>query len=169
MAKSSRRSAALTIAVMLGVGLAAAAAVIYSGIINVAATEPHYALTKWVLETALERSVERRASKITPPAEYHATRKTVRHFREMCEICHGGPGKDPSEIGKGLRPKPPELVKVADKMEESEVFWVAKNGIRMTGMPAFGETHGDAELWEVVALVKSLPRMSPEKYRQDSR
>lgn len=165
MQLSTRRTVALTVMVVLALAVAASAGVIYSGIIDVAATKPHYAVTNWILETTLERSVERRARKLTPPAAYHATGDTAHHFGEMCGLCHGAPGKDASEIGKGLRPKPPELAKVADQMSEAEIFWVAKNGIRMTGMPAFGETHSDRELWNMVSFVKSLSDMSPEEYR----
>ncbi|WP_460594299.1 c-type cytochrome [Geomonas sp. Red276] len=50
-------------------------------------------------------------------------------------------------------------------MEKTEVFWVIKNGVRMTGMPAFGKGHRDEHIWSMVSFVKSLPRMSPEEYR----
>ena len=93
----------------------------------------------------------------------------MHHYKEMCELCHGGPGKEPSEVGKGLRPQPPSLVKAAPELRDTEIFWVVKHGIRMTGMPAFGLTHPDAELWEVVALVRSLPSTSPREYDKTAR
>lgn len=139
--------------------------VIYSGFIDVAATKPHYAITQWVLGTTLENSVKLRARGIIPPEGVGADSEAAHHYDEMCGLCHGAPGKDPSEIGQGLRPKPPDLAKVADHMSKPMVFWVAKNGIRMTGMPAFGKTHGDGELWKMVSFVKSLPGKSPKQYR----
>lgn len=166
MPRSGKGTAAVTALAIFVIAAVATLAVVYSGMIDVGARKPHYALTKWVLETTMEHSVERRAEQISPPPQYRATPHTMRHFGEMCEICHGGPGKEPSEIGKGLRPDPPDLAKVADHLSPSEVFWIVKNGIRMTGMPAFAETHGDQELWEVVSFVKSLPRLSPEEYRK---
>lgn len=141
--------------------------VIYSGFIDVAATKPHFAVTQWVMGTAMKHSVERRARGILPPEGVRADSEARHHYDEMCGLCHGAPGKDPAEIGQGLRPKPPDLAKVADKMSEPMVFWVVKNGIRMTGMPAFGKTHSDGELWRMVSFVKSLPGMSPEQYRLD--
>lgn len=166
MPLSRKGTAAVTALAIFGAAAVATLAVMYSGVIDVGARKPHYALTKWVLETTMEHSVERRAERISPPAEYRATPQTMRHFGHMCEICHGGPGKEPSEIGKGLRPDPPDLAKVADQMSPSEIFWVMENGIRMTGMPAFGATHEAKELWEMVSFVKSLPRLSPEEYRK---
>lgn len=154
----------MTVLVVMVVGAATGLAVIYSGLVDIAATTPHYAVTKWVLETTMDHSVERRADRISPPPAYHPGARTMQQYRQICELCHGGPGKQPSEVGKGLRPEPPSLVKAAPELRDTEIFWVVKHGIRMTGMPAFGPTHPDAELWEVVALVKSLPAISPREY-----
>ena len=164
---NSLLTAVVILAVGLLAGLAAGLVVIYSGVVDVSAVKPHYALTKWVLETAMAHSVERHARKIKPPAAYppSAIRDAFPHYAGMCVTCHGGPGKEPSEIGKGLRPKPPDLVKVVKEMRDAEIFWITKNGIRMTGMPAFGVTHTDGQLWNIVALVKTLPGMTPEQYR----
>jgi hypothetical protein len=76
----------------------------------------------------------------------------------------GAPGKDPTAIGKGLNPEPPYLPYVAARWSSAELFWIAKNGIRMTGMPAFGSTHKDEEIWKVVAFVQRLPKVSEEEY-----
>lgn len=163
---SPARKAALTVVVVAAVVAVAAAIVIFSGVINVSAMPRHYALTYWVLETVTEHSVERRASKIVPPPGIRYTADTLEDFHKMCELCHGAPGKKPSAIGQGLRPQPPDLAKMADKMRESEIFWIINNGIRMTGMPSFGKTHRDEELWAMVGFVKSLPRLTPDQYRR---
>jgi len=153
------------------VGLAAGLVVVYSGAVDISAVKPHYALTKWVLETAMKHSVERHARKVTGPVAYppSAIGDAFPHYAEMCAISHGGPGRQPSEIGKGLRPKPPDLAKVVNELGDEEIFWIVKNGIRMTGMPAFGVTHKDIELWNMVALVKTFPGMTPEQYQQGAR
>jgi hypothetical protein len=46
------------------------------------------------------------------------------------------------------------------RWSSAEPFWIAKNGIRMTGMPAFGSTHKDEEIWKVVAFVQRLPMVT---------
>lgn len=166
LSQSNWKIAAVTVIAVIVLTVAIGVGIIYSGVINIAASKPHYALTKWVLETTMEHSVERRAAQISPPVAFSATEDTAHHYQEMCGFCHGAPGKYPTEIGKGLQPKPPELPKVAGNMPDAELFWVIKNGIRMTGMPAFGVVHDDDKLWEVVAFVKELPQMSPNKYRQ---
>lgn len=84
----------------------------------------------------------------------------------MCTICHGAPGVERGEIGKGLKPKPPDLSKVAREMSSAEIYWVLQNGIRHTGMPSFGATHSTEDLRAVTAFVERLADMSPEEYRR---
>ena len=77
---------------------------------------------------------------------------------------YGAPGKDPTDIGKGLDPEPPYLPDVVARWSSGELFWIAKAGIRMTGMPAFGSTHKDEEIWKVVAFVQRLPTVTEADY-----
>jgi mono/diheme cytochrome c family protein len=150
-------------AVSAGLGFA------YSGRADVAATSPHWAMTRWVLSTAMENAVERQARPITPapfldePARLEAGAVA---YDAMCAQCHGAPGVKRGVVGEGLNPEPPDLGKSAEKWRLAEIFWITKHGIRMTGMPAFGSTHSDEELWEVVAVVKRLPDMSSAEYRR---
>lgn len=141
---------------------------IYSGFYNVAATAPHLGITEWVLETTMERSVEARAKKIEVPEISSKTMiaKGARSYGEMCASCHGAPGKSPSYIAEGLYPKPPDFGKNFTNPEPAELFWITKNGIKDTGMPAFGPTHEDEALWEVVAFMNKLPDMSEDQYKK---
>ena len=152
-------------------GLAAAGAglgFVYSGRADVAATSPHWAVTEWLLSTTMERAVRHRAREIEPPGfldDAARVRAGAVAYDGMCAPCHGAPGAEPGVMARGLEPKPPELVEEADDWSAAELFWITRNGVRMTGMPAFGPTHGDEELWEVVALVRRLPALSPAEYR----
>jgi mono/diheme cytochrome c family protein len=142
---------------------------IYSGIYNISATEPHTEFTKWILSTATEQSVKSRAKGINVPplSDESLVQMGFHHYNEMCATCHGAPGVKPSEIGKGLSPEPPDLIKESKKSKwnEAELFWIIKYGIKYTGMPAFGPTHSDEELWGIVAFLKRLPELSPEEYQ----
>jgi mono/diheme cytochrome c family protein len=141
----------------------AGAAFVFSGGYNVAATDAHAGLTRWVLNTAMERSVSSRATSVKAPAQFtdEQVKSGFSEFNEMCVGCHGAPGKERGETGKGLNPSPPDLVQHASHWSNAEVFWIIKNGIKMTGMPAFGPTHSDDRLWTLVAFVKKLPQLSP--------
>jgi mono/diheme cytochrome c family protein len=140
---------------------------IYTGTYNVAATKPHTELALWVLNITKEQSVKSHSKGITVPNldEKSLIEKGFHEYEEMCVGCHGAPGVDPSEIGEGLNPEPPDLSEEAEEMSPAELFWITKNGIKMTGMPAFGPTHSDEELWTIVAFLKRLPELSPEQYQ----
>lgn len=140
---------------------------VYTGSFNVAATAPHAAATRWLFNTTMEHSVARRARDVeAPPAALERDERAgFLAYREMCVGCHGAPGVERSAVGKGLLPKPPDLDEAADEWSSKELFWIIKNGIKMTGMPAWGTTHSDKELWQIVAFLKTLPLLSPRQYR----
>jgi mono/diheme cytochrome c family protein len=143
-----------------------ALAVSYSGAFNVAATEADNPLVAWFLSNTKDHSVRQQASGIAAPAQptEDDIREGFRFYNEACVYCHGAPGKDPTDIGKGLNPEPPFLPDVVARWSSAELFWIAKHGIRMTGMPAFGASHKDEEIWKVVAFVQRLPKMSEQDY-----
>jgi mono/diheme cytochrome c family protein len=63
-----------------------------------------------------------------------------------------------------MRPRPPHLAQAAPEWEIEEVYWLVENGVKMSGMPAFGPTHDADTLWGIAAFVKELPAMTPEAY-----
>lgn len=139
---------------------------IFSGVYNVSAMEPDHGIIKWVLETTSDRSVDARAKDIKVPnlENPKMIEEGLSHYKEMCESCHRAPGKDESELARGLNPDAPDLVKFGYRIPAEKLFWVTKNGIKMTGMPAWGKTHSDDKIWAIVAAVKKLNTISPEKY-----
>jgi mono/diheme cytochrome c family protein len=102
-----------------------------------------------------------------PPEDANAVRAGARAYSERgCVNCHGAPGVDWAKWSEGLRPDPPDLKKVADQRQPNELFWVIKNGVRMTGMPSFGAAGAsDEEIGNIAAFVKRLPAVSPEDYK----
>ena len=157
----------ITIVVTLVVLGALSVAYIFSGIFNVSQLVPHKAVTKWVIRTTLHYSVQKRFEKITVPAftDTSMIAEGFTHYNEMCVICHGAPGIEPGELVQGLYPRPPVFYKSDDMPETGEAFWIIKNGIKMTGMPAFGPTHTDQQIWAITDfLLNKLNKMSPEEY-----
>ena len=141
---------------------------IYSGLYDVSAFNQDRGIMRWVLNTTSDKSVEHHAKDISVPdlSDSLMIKEGFEHYDEMCESCHGAPGKEESELAKGLNPHAPHLVRSARHMSPQELFWVTKNGIKMTGMPAWGKTHSDEKIWAMVAFMKKLPDMSPEEYRK---
>src|ERR1700680_3310513 len=153
-----------TLAVLVGAGLVA----IYTGAYNVAADKPHTAIETWILGTAMTNSVKANATAIAPPNDLGAEnriRDGFHLFDEMCVQCHGAPGKKPGEVGMGLSPEPPDLTRVARRWSTAELFWIVDHGIKATGMPAFGRTHTDEQMWNLVTFVQTLPSLTAEQYK----
>ncbi len=139
-----------------------------SGSYNVSQLVPHKKITQSLIEMTMEKSVEKRIKAIKIPDNFADSTMLIEgyeHYNEMCISCHGAPGKNPSEIVKGLYPEPPLLYKKTNEEEAREFFWVIKNGIKMTSMPAFEPTHSDEKIWAITAFVANeLPSIKPEDY-----
>ncbi len=158
---------AITLGIIIALAVLSVLTVIYTGAFNVATAWKDPALVRWVLVTTRESSIARRAQAVQAPVLDVANRidNGFRTYREMCAICHTSPGGEVSPLAKGLNPEPPDLSKDEDHMSVAELFWVIKNGVRMTGMPAWSPSLSDEELWDIVAFVKVLPNMSAADYR----
>ena len=145
--------------------------IIYSGVYNVAATYPDKAPVTWLLSTTMDHSVMRHARGIKVPSLDDPTmiQEGLHHYQEDCVMCHGAPGVRIGEAGRGLNPEPPELTESAGDWKPNELFWITKYGVRMTGMPAWGVTHSDKEIWEIVAFTRKLHSMTSAEYNKLSR
>jgi mono/diheme cytochrome c family protein len=132
------------------------------GAINMAATQGPGVLETTLAGWTVERSVALRAPHQSNPLkdDPQAIETGLTHYRAMCLACHGAPDVHASEFAQGLNPQPPDLAKAAKEWTDGELFWIAKHGIRMTGMPAFGSTHSDEDLWRIVSFVRQLHNLS---------
>ena len=140
----------------------------YSGLYDVSARSSHGGFVDWLLSTISHVSIERRAGEIVVPDldNEDLILAGINDFDSMCAGCHGAPGRQPEAMGQGLNPPAPDLAEEAAEMSPAELFWVTKNGIRMTGMPAWGATHDDDSIWPVVAFMTRLPELGAAGYQQ---
>jgi len=146
-------------------------AYMYSGLYPIGADVPHNGLTYWVLETTREQSIKRAAEDIEVPVLEDADRLLAGgpDYNEMCASCHLKPGKTDSDFTVGLYPKPPNLTRAHDHGDAEEhareQFWVIKHGIKASGMPAWGPTHDDERIWNMVAFLQKLPELNEIQYQ----
>jgi len=160
------RSFLVSFAVLMALIVIGGLAFIYSGLFDVAASEPHWSITRWVLETTRTRSIKAHSAEIEVPSGLDDPARLligVDHFAAHCAVCHGAPGVPKGDIGEGLNPQPPNLAHSSEHYTPSEVFWIIKHGIKMTGMPSWAD-HNDDELWATVAFIEKLPGMSDQEY-----
>ncbi|MHB8873236.1 MAG: c-type cytochrome, partial [Myxococcaceae bacterium] len=94
----------------------------------------------------------------------------MEHFADHCAFCHGLDGGGQTPIGQGLYPRAPDLRSAGTQdQSDGELFYVIENGVRLTGMPAFGQADGEEDSWKLVALIRRLPRLTGEEKEQMER
>src|SRR5690242_5171596 len=154
------------LAIAVGIG---ASAFFFGGYYSVAGTTEDPAAVTWALTRVRTASISRHAND-NPPASFgdatmvQAGAKAYATFG--CANCHGAPGVKWQKFSEGLHPDPPDLKDVAGEISPSQLFWVIKNGINMTGMPSFEQAGAkDDEIWSIVAFVKKLPGVSEGDYK----
>ncbi len=119
-------------------------------------------LADWALDKSMKSRVSKQSNPfVNQPA---AISSGLNHYRENCLFCHGAPGVKRSEAGNGLNPPAPKLqAEDVQQLSDGELFWIIKNGIRFSGMPAFGPTHDNDEIWQIVSFTRHLPHLSAEE------
>lgn len=154
------------LAVIVGIG---AGVFFLGGFYSVAGTQEDPAIVHWALVQVRTTSINRHAHDV-PPATINDP-KTIqagaREFAEHgCTNCHGGPGVTWAKFSEGLKPEPPDLKDVVNERTPSQLFWVIKNGVNMTGMPSFALAGAkDEDIWAIVAFLKKLPTITEADYK----
>ncbi|MFV0298691.1 MAG: c-type cytochrome [Hyphomicrobiaceae bacterium] len=154
------------LAILLG---CAAGAYFFGGFYSVSAMMEDPAPVSWALQRVRHASISHHDAAKPPIAVDDAAviQAGAKGFAKFgCANCHGGPGVGWAKFSEGLNPGPPDLKDVAKAESVSHIFWVVKNGIRMTGMPSFGKAGiDDTQLWQIAAFVKKLPGVSDADYK----
>lgn len=159
----------LILTTILTLLLAALAVVVisYSGLINISAVDEESGALHWLLHNTYENSVAAAAKDVTMDADLSDEALILRgaqNYQQMCSGCHTAPGEEPTVISQGLNPAAPDLNRIARNRTPEESFWVIKNGVKMSGMPALGPTHEDSELWALVAFIENMKGASAGEY-----
>jgi mono/diheme cytochrome c family protein len=158
----------LTFLVIVLIVLAAAAgAFIYSGAYNIGADAPHSRFVYGLLDELRDHSVASHARGVAVPKDLNDPRRVAAGaglYDEMCTGCHLGPGLEKSEMSQGLYPAAPELAR-GDDLSPAEQFWTIKHGMKLSAMPAWGKTHSDELIWDMVAFIRQMPKLSPAQYK----
>lgn len=159
-------SAAFVLVVLLIVA-AFAGVFIYAGVYNIGADAPHSKMVSMTLDQVRERAIAHHARNIVLPRDLGDAKRIATGaglYAEMCTGCHLGPGVEKSELSQGLYPPAPELARGSDR-SAAQQFWIIKHGVKLSAMPAWGRTHSDELIWDMVAFLRTLPKLSPEQYK----
>ena len=137
------------------------------GVYDVSAKSPHWNITLWFLEKVRQQSISVHSRHIPALSSKNPELMNIgfKNYHAMCRICHGAPGYVETEIARGLYPKPPDYKsEKVQRWRDTELYWILDNGIKMTGMPAFGPTHSEDELRGIIVFLRDVPNLSAKKY-----
>lgn len=91
------------------------------------------------------------------------------HFADHCANCHGNDGSGNTAIGRNLYPKAPDMrLDPTQRLSDGELYYIIQNGIRLTGMPAWGKEgdQNDEDSWKLVHLIRHLQELTSEQLKE---
>lgn len=150
----------------VGALAAAAGAFALLGGFETSATTQHSAPVARLLHATMRANVSARAADIRPPAPADAAHilSGAGLYETRCLSCHGAPGVGRARWASALVPTPPYLLDASRRWDRAELYTIVHDGVKMTAMPAWGEIHSDADIWDIVALLEAMPRLTPGQF-----
>ena len=131
--------------------------------------------TPTVLDEAIARMIRRavvprNARAATNPIQFSSDvwAESRAHFADHCASCHANDGSGQTELGQNLYPRAPDM-RLADtqRLTDGELYWIIENGIRLTGMPAWGTGRADDEdTWKLVHFIRRLDQLTPAQLKE---
>jgi cytochrome c1 len=156
-----------TLLAALLLAVAGGAAFVASGFYDISVTAQHTQPVYSLLELTMARSVKLRARDVAVPP-LGAQEQVLRGaacYRDKCLQCHGGPGMAQGDMGLSMQPLPGPLVDAAARWKARELYWITRDGIKMSGMPAWRYRLSEDDLWAVVAFLQRLPQLPPQAFQ----
>jgi mono/diheme cytochrome c family protein len=125
------------------------------------------------VETAVARTMRRlaipsgdRDRRNPAPATAEVINAGMAHYADHCAACHANDGSGETQIGLGLYPRPPDMrLPDTQSLSDGELFYIIENGVRLTGMPAWGTGTPESgeETWHLVHFIRQLPKLTPQQ------
>jgi mono/diheme cytochrome c family protein len=166
-----RRALKLLLILLALVGLATVAGVIWfsAGGITARAAPSRFEtrVARTLRSSAIPGDAKRLANPMTATAEN--LEEGLAHFADHCAVCHGNDGSGNTTLSRGMYPRPPDLRRPPTQdLSDGELFYIIENGVKMTGMPAFGDGSGESAegSWGLVLFIRRLPTLTPEEIQR---
>lgn len=145
-------------------------AALKSGLIPANADANPGGLELWVAGTSLDATLRKEAPRGPNPVALNDANliEGVNLYGQHCAICHGTAAGESSAspIAKGLYPAPPQLAAEGVEDDPDGVsYWKIKHGIRLTGMPAWGRSLTDRQIWTLALFLKHMDKLPPDAHR----
>ena len=128
------------------------------------------AVETWAARTARESAIPVTAKKRKNPIPItsEVLGEARAHWADHCAACHANDGSGKSDMGQNMYPQAPDMRHGAtQQMTDGELFYIIQNGIRLSGMPAWGSEHsGEEDSWKLVNFVRHLPQLSASELQE---
>lgn len=162
------RCAVLTLLGAAAIASLLGAAVVSFGLYNVAAAAGHWPGVAWVLHTTYRNSVELRAPSASQVPELTEDMAAIgaRHFDSACRFCHSPPGEPRTATARSMVPEPPPIVEAVSHWQPRHLFWIVKNGVKMSGMPHWPAELREDDVWLMIAFLARVRDMTPAEYAE---
>jgi mono/diheme cytochrome c family protein len=155
----------------LGAGLTVAGAVLIFSSRGLSAREQptgiERGLARLARSAALSAEAKHRVNPISNTPEVLSEARA--HWADHCAVCHGNDGSGESEMGKRLYPPSPDMrLEGTQRKSDGDLFYVIQNGVRLTGMPAWGggSDHDAEASWKLVHFIRHLPQLTFEERKE---
>jgi len=137
------------------------------------AREQPSALEAWAARAVREASIPSRARTLRNPLEAgpDVLAAARAHWADHCATCHANDGGGQTPLGGNMFPKPPDMRRSPSQdLTDGELYWIIKNGIRLTGMPAWGDPgDDDRDTWGLVTFIRHLPSLTAQEVEEMKR
>ena len=145
--------------------------VLLIGTHGLSAREQPGPLERWVARQARALAVSKDARQRENPVgdSTQAQADARAHWADHCAACHANNGSGDVEMGKHMYPPAPDMRQSeTQQMTDGELFFIIQNGIRMTGMPAWGSgsQHDEQDSWKLVRFIRHLPQLTAEEEQE---
>jgi len=125
-----------------------------------------------------ETAIARRLRSLSMPRKAHdqknpeaetpeVLKAAMHHFADHCASCHANDGSGDTEMGRNLYPRSPDMRQAeTQQLTDGELYYIIHNGIRWTGMPAWGASDYDPETWQLVHFIRHLPNLTKPEIQE---
>jgi mono/diheme cytochrome c family protein len=126
---------------------------------------------EFIAGALLNLAIPRGAKTMTNPVKLddHVLAEGREHWADHCALCHGNDGKGETAVGRNLYPKAPDMSDGSPDLSDGQLFYIITNGVRLTGMPSWGDPHNPrdtADSWELVHFIRHLPKVTPAELEE---
>ena len=159
------RTLVLLVLALLAIGLVTGAYIVTTGVSARPSPSTLEAITARTIRGIAIRTRIRGLTNPVPVSDA-VVKEGMEHFADHCASCHGNDGSGDTETGRGLYPRAPDMrLPATQNLSDGELFYIIENGVRLTGMPAWGSGSPESQqsTWKLVRFIRHLPSLTPDE------